>query len=263
MSRNTQLSSSIANILLRPSACLATALLYRRKFLQWSVSNSFVATSLLDEYMLLLASISLATKSTESPRRLRELLVPAHSLLRPASPALGIPSHEYDGLRDSLVRAELVILRVLGFDLCLPVPQRYLSQYVGTMLDDMGGVKIRDGVPQSDDYSIALRFKDMSRDKREEHAVLDVMQTRLGGHADRMSIDFMKMGDVPITFPARVIAFTSVLLASEATGFGHAESREKRISRLADSKVDVADVEDLLLVYSKHHSTLAAPQSMR
>lgn len=107
---------------------------------------------------LSLATLSLASKSTESPRRLRELLVPAHRLLHyspsPLSsdvllpepsfpkplitqPPLAIPSPAYDALRATLVSAELLLLRVLGFELRLPLPLDFLDRYVSRALEDV------------------------------------------------------------------------------------------------------------------------------
>ncbi|KAL8827803.1 MAG: hypothetical protein Q9191_002960, partial [Dirinaria sp. TL-2023a] len=90
---------------------------------------------------LALATLSLAGKATESPRRLREILLPAHRLLHPpADPfqdTLKIPSETYDNLRATLVQAELILLRVLGFELRLPSPMEYLPRYLERAMEDL------------------------------------------------------------------------------------------------------------------------------
>ena len=107
-----------------------------------------VANRVTIDKTLALATLSLASKSTESPRRLREILLPAHRLLH-RSPAaqhdtsntlagpLKIPSEVYDVLRATLVQAELMLLRVLGFELRLPTPMEYLSRYLERAMQDV------------------------------------------------------------------------------------------------------------------------------
>ena len=108
-----------------------------------------VANLIIIDKTLALATLSLASKSTESPRRLREILLPAHRLLHPSSAAqhnasdpltgpLKIPSEAYDILRATLVQAELILLRVLGFELRLPTPMEYLSRYLERAMEDVG-----------------------------------------------------------------------------------------------------------------------------
>jgi len=87
---------------------LAMAFVYTNKYFQYIREDS-TAPDLLDEHTLVLASLSLATKATESPRRLRELLLPAHELLNPTSDPLTFPSTLYDSLRSTLVTAELLL----------------------------------------------------------------------------------------------------------------------------------------------------------
>ena len=61
------------------------------------------ASELTSPQTLSLAALSLATKATESPRRLREFLLPAYALLHPTADPLTFPSTLYDALRGTLV----------------------------------------------------------------------------------------------------------------------------------------------------------------
>ena len=117
---------------------------------------------------LALASLSLSTKSTESPRRLRELLLPAHRLLSassPSAPRLTIPSTTYDALRAALVQAELLLLRVLKFELHVPLALDFLPRYLERTLGEVG----------EDDYD------GLERDHRDEYRIGDVTETVLAG----------------------------------------------------------------------------------
>lgn len=95
---------------------------------------------------LALACLSVGSKSTEAPRRIREILFPAHCLLRqheaavtanPMTQPLMVPSETYDILRATLVQAELILLRVLGFELRIPLPLDYLPRYLERAMGDV------------------------------------------------------------------------------------------------------------------------------
>ncbi|KAF8446981.1 hypothetical protein BDZ91DRAFT_644177, partial [Kalaharituber pfeilii] len=84
---------------------------------------------------LSLACLSLSTKSTEAPRRLRDILLPAYRLLHPPpQPPLMYPSHRYDALRHTLVQAELILLRALGFAIYLPLAYEFLPRFLSKVL---------------------------------------------------------------------------------------------------------------------------------
>lgn len=140
----------------------------------------------LNQQSLSLATLSLASKSTESPRRLRELLLPAHRLLHqsplpppsdvvpsaalPLNPLvtktpLTTPSPAYDALRATLVSAELLLLRVLGFELRLPLPLDFLDRYLSRALEDV--------VEVGEDYD------GWDREAREENGVVGRTETGL------------------------------------------------------------------------------------
>ena len=61
---------------------------------------------------------------------MREILVPAYGILNPDKPPLTFPSDVYDALRFSTVTSELIILRVLKFELRVTLPQTYLPRLV-------------------------------------------------------------------------------------------------------------------------------------
>lgn len=58
-----------------PEESIALALLYKHKFYKWQSTKSETS---LDDELLSLACVSLAAKSSEKSRRLREILVPAY-----------------------------------------------------------------------------------------------------------------------------------------------------------------------------------------
>jgi len=50
---------------------------------------------------------------------------------------LMVPSETYDILRATLVQAELILLRVLGFELRIPLPLDYLPRYLERAMGDV------------------------------------------------------------------------------------------------------------------------------
>lgn len=100
-------------------------------------------------------------------------MLPAYSLLHPSSSppsdnsALKIPSPRYDALRATLVEAELLLLRILGFELRLSSPMDFLQRYLERALEDVQAV--------GEDYDA------WDKEGREEYGVLDgLLETRIG-----------------------------------------------------------------------------------
>lgn len=94
--------------------------------------------------------MSLASKASEHPRRLREILVPAYksklilykeltcSIVNPDKPPLTFPSDLYDALRFSTVTSELILLRILKFEVRISLPQTYLPRLIPRCLARTG-----------------------------------------------------------------------------------------------------------------------------
>ena len=78
---------------------------------------------------------------------MREIIFPAHRLLHqhnggssdPIDQPLEVPSTIYDSLRATLVQAELMLLRILGFELRIPLPLDYLPRYLERAMGDVAG----------------------------------------------------------------------------------------------------------------------------
>ncbi|KAL8952914.1 MAG: hypothetical protein Q9222_001204 [Ikaeria aurantiellina] len=166
-------TDALADTLRLPDETLGTSYLYLNKYHRFHRTSRLPDP--LDPYTLSLATLSLAAKSTESPRRLSSILLPAHTLLHPTSPTsnhktptLAIPSPIYDVLRARLVQAELILLRVLGFELRIPSPLEYLQRYLERALEEV--------------ESSGEEFDAWDREAREEYGVVNggLMESRLG-----------------------------------------------------------------------------------
>lgn len=107
---------------------------------------------------------------------MREILFPAHRLLHrlPTTSSsnaiaepLTVPSAIYDTLRTTLVQAELILLRVLGFELRIPLPLDFLPRYLERAMSDI--------VDVGEDYD------SWGREEKEEYGVVkDAMETGIG-----------------------------------------------------------------------------------
>ncbi|KAI4102441.1 MAG: hypothetical protein L6R37_004380 [Teloschistes peruensis] len=154
--------------------------LYLNKYLRFHRASK--ATDSLDPYVCV-PPCTLKPPSSQSPRRLSSIILPAHALLHPATPnnpqstpPLKIPSQEYDILRATLVQSELLLLRVLGFELRIPSPLDYIARYLERATEDVERV--------GDDYD------GWGREEKEEYGVWrgGVMEGRTGRGCREMAI---------------------------------------------------------------------------
>ena len=106
---------------------------------------------------------------------MREILPPAHRLLHqgngapsdPIDQPLVIPSVAYDSLRATLVQAELILLRILGFELRISLPLDYLPRYIERAMEDVADA--------SENYDA------WGNETKEEYGVVkDAMDTSFG-----------------------------------------------------------------------------------
>ena len=106
---------------------------------------------------------------------MREILFPAHRLLHdhsgassnPVSQPLEVPSTIYDTLRATLVQAELMLLRILGFELRIPLPLDYMPRYLERAIGE-----VADAGENYDFYG---------KEEKEEYGVVkDIMDTLFG-----------------------------------------------------------------------------------
>ena len=115
---------------------------------------------------------------------MREILFPAHRLLHQQGGAssdavdqpLVVPSMIYDSLRATLVQAELVLLRILGFELRISLPLDYLPRYLERAMEDIAGA--------SENYD------SWANEEKEEYGVVkNIMDTSFGRACRTKAVD--------------------------------------------------------------------------
>ncbi|KAF8252364.1 hypothetical protein K440DRAFT_594799 [Wilcoxina mikolae CBS 423.85] len=226
-STSTSFITLISDSLRLRHETLAMAFVYINKYLQY-LRDEPAVQDLLDDHTLGLASLSLATKATESPRRLREFLLPAYALLNPASEPLTFPSALYDSLRGTLVAAEFILLRVLRFDIRLPLPFDYLPRFLEKMLT-------LDGTDHLD-------F--LGDDEREEVCVVDVKDTTLGRGVWALVGEAVKSYRLVNLFPARTVAAACFFIVLEENGVKLPTTKEAWVKKLTGDRVEFEDFEE-------------------
>ncbi|OCL06149.1 hypothetical protein AOQ84DRAFT_83055 [Glonium stellatum] len=230
----------MADILRLPDETLAMAFIYVNRFNKYTRSSE--ATPALDPNTLALASLSIASKSSEAPRRLREFLLPAWRLIQSKNPSaqpLTFPSSLYDSLRTTLVQAELILLRVLKFELRLALPLDFLPRYLDRTIGEVnagGG-----GWGGTEDYD------GHEKEHRDEYQMIDLMDTRLGKACRLKAIEVCKNYQLSNFFPARALAAACVYVTFQDYGFNVGGDRSTWLEEVTSGKVDIEDFDEVLV----------------
>uniref|UniRef100_H3AA06 Cyclin-Q n=1 Tax=Latimeria chalumnae TaxID=7897 RepID=H3AA06_LATCH len=105
------------------SVPIATACTIYHKFFQEVSLDSY------DPYLVAMSAIYLAGKVEEQHMRTRDIINVCHRYLNPHSEPLELDTRFWE-LRDSVVQCELLILRVLNFQVSFQHPHKYLLHYL-------------------------------------------------------------------------------------------------------------------------------------
>ncbi|EWC47605.1 hypothetical protein DRE_03225 [Drechslerella stenobrocha 248] len=244
----TSFMALLGDMLRLQEQSLAMAYLYMHrytKFLRDSASHDREPIrDFLDDHTLALTCLSLSTKATESPRRLRSLIVPAHALLHPPStPAstststgnsppspLRVPSHKYDTLRATIVTAELHLLRILRFELRLPLPHDYIPRMLDTALAIIPG----------EDYTA------ISEDRMMEDNVADAADTFIGRQCTGLATRCLQSYGIATYYDARTLACGCVGVVLDVAGIMAGEGMVRWVERVGGRDLDMEDFRDVV-----------------
>ncbi|KAJ3361792.1 hypothetical protein GGF32_006967 [Allomyces javanicus] len=116
-----------------PVTATSSALVYFYRFDRYRKAHSQSAHAhglkTVDTLLFATACVYLATKTTDCNRKIRDVLNCAHSALRPDEPPMRIDTAHWK-FRESLLAAELVLLRILKFELNVDLAYWPAIQYV-------------------------------------------------------------------------------------------------------------------------------------
>ncbi|XP_060536020.1 cyclin-Q [Cylas formicarius] len=85
-----------------------------------------------DTFLIAASSLYLAGKVKDDPLKIRDIINVAHNTLHRGSSPLEI-GDEYWNMRDAIVQAELLIMRVLKFEVGTTHPHKYMLHYLKSM----------------------------------------------------------------------------------------------------------------------------------
>ncbi|XP_062891116.1 cyclin-Q [Mobula hypostoma] len=108
------------------SVPLASACTIYHKFFNRTSLGSY------DPYLVAMAALYLAGKVEEQHVRARDIINVCHRYLNPHMEPLELDSTFWD-LRDSLIQCELLMLRLLNFQVSFQHPHKYLLHYLVTL----------------------------------------------------------------------------------------------------------------------------------
>lgn len=229
----------MADILRLPDEALAMAFIYVNRFHKFTRSTE--AAPALDFNTLALASLSLASKSSEAPRRLREFLLPAWRLVQsnnPSAKPLTFPSSLYDSLRATLVQAELILLRILKFELRLALPLDSLPRYLDRTIGEVNGGG--GGWGGTEDYD------GHGKEHRDEYRMVDLIDTQLGKACRLKAIDAYKNYQLSNFFPARVLAVACTYVTFQDYGLDIGSDKSIWLEEVTSGKVDMEDFDEVV-----------------
>ncbi|KAK9485018.1 hypothetical protein V1527DRAFT_468378 [Lipomyces starkeyi] len=258
----------LGEVLRVPLNTICTALVFTHKYHVFTRSARQLAElagqqypELIDDYSLSITCLSLATKATESPRRLRELLVPAYHLLHgPSAPRLTFPSHAYDALRAGIVHFELVLLRILDYETGIrtalssnfAILERALDRGISAHVygvKDLADI-IRGSMQEGSTTTRSAARQD--QDYADEYGIVRLYSTAIGRTAIDWVLICYQKEDVALSFKPAAIAAASIYMAILDRGYALGCAMEEWVSRVARNGLDKSE-DDIVVYQDREH----------
>ncbi|KAL8681251.1 MAG: hypothetical protein Q9186_002629 [Xanthomendoza sp. 1 TL-2023] len=144
-----------------------------------------------------------------------------------STPQLTTLTPTYTTLRSTLVQAELILLRVLAFELDLPSPFQYLARYLTRAMEDV--------------ETAGEGFDEWGQQAKEEYGVL------VGGIMEGRCKNY----ELSNLFPARAVALGVVYLVLGERGLKVERDVNVWVQDVGSGKVDVEDFEEVVEMLRK------------
>ena len=152
--------------------------------------------------------------------------MPAYAHLHPSSPPLTFPSPLYDSLRSTVVAAELLLLRVLRFDLRVPLPYDFLPRFLEKVLPPVA-------TPGEEECA--------------ETKIVEICETGLGREVWSVVGRVMTSYKICNFFPARSVAAACLFHVALRRGLKIGDGSTKEwVKRLTGGKVEYEDFVEAL-----------------
>jgi len=115
---------------MKPLTCATAAVIYHRFYKE-------VGRADYDEFLIASSSLYLAGKIKDDPIKIRDIINVAHNILNRGANPLEL-GDEYWAMRDGIVQAELLITRMLKFDMNVEHPHKYMLHYMLSLKEWFG-----------------------------------------------------------------------------------------------------------------------------
>lgn len=119
-----------AKLNVKPLTSATAAVIFHRFYKEVDSGNY-------DEFLISSACLYLAGKIKDDPVKIRDVINVAHNTLNRGSGPLEL-GDEYWSMRDAIVQAELLITRMLKFELNFTHPHKYMLYYMKSLQDWFG-----------------------------------------------------------------------------------------------------------------------------
>ncbi|KAJ2635792.1 hypothetical protein GGF40_003389 [Coemansia sp. RSA 1286] len=140
-----------------PTSTWATGTVLFRRYCNYQSANKD-KTDPLPSQISMMVCLYLATKVTEEPRKQRDIINIGYKIANPESTFLPITSTTLGALRTTMTQAELVMMRILGFEFNVELPHTWIA----SILYGMTWWE-RNGEPPEDTELVDVRLKNIAK----------------------------------------------------------------------------------------------------
>ncbi|EKG10993.1 hypothetical protein MPH_11996 [Macrophomina phaseolina MS6] len=210
------LMSILADVLRLPEECLGMSFIYLNKYRKFQNNEDKFPS--LDDYMLILACL-------------------------PDTVPLTCSSPTYDALRSALVRTELVLLRVLRFELRISTPFDCLPGYLSGVMREFNA-----GDTSSD---AARDFDYRKKEQKEAERITDLMDTNIAKACKAKALFACKDYQLANYFQAKPVAAACIYTILQERGLIYGINARIWLREKISRSIDVADFEEAVLALGK------------
>ncbi|KAL1647374.1 hypothetical protein SLS58_002702 [Diplodia intermedia] len=189
----------LGDILRLPEECLALSFVFLNRYQKFQRQQKTLLG--LDDHMLALACLSVASKAKDAPRR-----------------------------------SELILLRVLKFELRVSTPFDFLSGYLGEAMRDFG---VDDGSADAKGC-----FDDRNKEKKEADRIADLMETGIAKDCKAKALNACKNYQLANYFPAKTVTAACIYIILRDRGLLRGIDTKSWLKDKVSRSIEMEDFEE-------------------
>ncbi|KAJ1902687.1 hypothetical protein LPJ71_005471 [Coemansia sp. S17] len=220
-----------ASMLLFPTSAWATGMVLFHRYCDY-ISNQQPPdgdNDIIPSHLCIMLCLYLAAKATEEPRKQRDIINVGYKLDNPESEFLPVDERMY-ALCNTMTQAELVLIRVLGFNVNVDLPHSWIASilYGMTWWEQKG-------IPPDDTELVDIQVKNIAR-----LAWLIADNVVIAGLVDREPVQAMAAACILIALQVDGIPLPAKNLTEWADVWARSSaSRVERVQRLIEDNVNI------------------------